>query len=377
MIRILYLATDFFLKGGIQRYSRAQVQALRKAVGAQNVTVLSVHAPEERAFEEPFVTDYNGGGTSFLQRLKYVQACLHFARNRQYEIVWVNHVSLLPLAVFLAKRYRISNVLLNIYGLEMWSSTLGFLARSSLKYATKIISDCHFTANYTQEKFSIPSERFTVIWDPVDTQRFQPMESANWILPRYGVPYDPDRTYLMTLGRISVGSRHKGYDRMLDIMHQIGRQDVIYLIVGDGDDRPRLEQRVADEGLEGRVFFLGAIPEEDLVAVYNAADIFVLVSDRGPGRGEGVPLTPLEAAACGKPIIVGNEDGSQEAVIDGVNGYVVSPRDLGMIRTKIVALVKNKGKREQMGKMACQHIIDEFSYNIFFQKTKAILQNLN
>ena len=54
------------------------------------------------------------------------------------------------------------------------------------------------------------------------------------------------------------------------------------------------------------------VHEDDLPKFYRASRIFTLVSDRGKGRGEGIPLTPLEAMACGSPIIVGNQDGSQE-----------------------------------------------------------------
>lgn len=375
MPEILYLATDFFLKGGIQRYSRAQVNAIREAVGARRVTTLSVHSAGARAFEEPFQTDYAGGGTSLAHRIRYVQACFHFVSKKRYDVVWVNHISLLPLGVLLSKIFHISHVILNIYGLEMWSN-LRFQNRWFLHYATKIIADCHFTANYTKETFSLPSVLFTVIWDPVDTARFQPMDSAAQVLPRYGIEYERGRTYLMTLGRVSVGARHKGYDRMLDTIKQIERNDVVYLIVGDGDDGARLKERVAQEGLEERVFFLGSIPESDLVAVYNAADIFVLVSDRGPGRGEGVPLTPLEAASCGKPIIVGDEDGSPEAVRDGVNGYIVSPHELDTLKSRILTLVADPETRKKMGTNARVHMIENFSYELFTKKTQGILRDM-
>lgn len=372
---ILYLATDFFLKGGIQRYSRAQVKAIREIVGERQTTVLSVHSPGERSFEEPFRTDYSGGGTALPHRIKYALTAVRYALIGAYDMVWANHISLLPLAVFLSRVFHIPHVVLNIYGLEMWSG-LRWYERAVLRYATKIISDCHFTANYVETEFAILPEQVTVIWDPVDTQKFVPMDSAPWILPRYGVDYNPDNTYLMTLGRISVGSRHKGYDRMLDIMKQIERDDIVYLIVGDGDDRMRLEQRVIDEGLSGRVFFLGSIPEKDLVAVYNAADIFVLVSDRGKGRGEGVPLTPLEAASCGKPIIVGNEDGSAESVIDGENGYVVSPRNRQELYERILTLVEKPAMRKAMGVKARTYIMANFSYATFYKKIQSVIDSI-
>jgi phosphatidylinositol alpha-1,6-mannosyltransferase len=110
--------------------------------------------------------------------------------------------------------------------------------------------------------------------------------------------------------------------------------------------------------------------------VYNGADIFVLVSDRGPGRGEGVPLTPLEAAACGKPIIVGNEDGSREAIIDGESGFIVSPRDLNSIRKAILRLVDNKELRENMGHSARLRVKREFSKEVFKSRTENLVESI-
>lgn len=208
-----------------------------------------------------------------------------------------------------------------------------------------------------------------VIWDPVDVNRFVPRDTAEWILPRYGVPYNNDTCYLMTLGRVSKVSQHKGYDRMLDVMKRIKREDVVYLIAGDGDDRYRLEMRVVDEGLQGRVYFLGSIPEMDLVDIYNSTDIFILISDRGKGRGEGVPLTPLEAAACSKPIIVGNEDGSREAIIQGENGYCVSPSNIDEILSTVLRLVDDEALRLQMGLAARNHVEREFSNDAFLLRT--------
>jgi phosphatidylinositol alpha-1,6-mannosyltransferase len=137
-----------------------------------------------------------------------------------------------------------------------------------------------------------------------------------------------------------------------------------------------LEKRVKDEGLTGRIFFLGSVAERDLVDVYNSGDIFILVSDRGYGRGEGVPLTPLEAAACGKPIIVGDEDGSREAVEDGENGFIVSPRELENIAKAITTIVDDPVLRERMGQYARQRVERDFSYTVFQHRTSAVIKNL-
>ncbi len=129
-------------------------------------------------------------------------------------------------------------------------------------------------------------------------------------------------------------------------------------------------------GLERKVFFIGSVPEATLPDVYNLGDMFSLVSERGLGKGEGVPLTPLEAAACGKPIVVGNEDGSQEAVIDGENGRIISPRDPAAMRDAIATILLDDENRRRMGLAARARIEAEFSYEGFRNKTGRLLDDL-
>lgn len=81
-------------------------------------------------------------------------------------------------------------------------------------------------------------------------------------------------------------------------------------------------------GLAGRVHFLGFTREDDPPDVYRSAEVFSLVTHRSVRHGKGIPLTPLEAAACGKLIVVGSQGDSEEAVAEEENGFVVDPHDL-------------------------------------------------
>ena len=249
-----------------------------------------------------------------------------------------------------------------------------YLERKALKKPLTIISDSHFSAKYFLEKYEIDQDQLHVIWDPVDTERFAPRPVDKKVLfEHYYLPFSHSKLTIMILGRISIESRHKGYDRLIDLMAELREYDIQLLICGDGDDRERLKNRVIQIGLEDRIHFTGSIPENDLVNIYQLADIFVLVSDRGINRGEGVPLTPLEAAACGKPIIVGNEDGSQEAVREGVNGYIVSPREPSQLKERILELYHHPTVRETMGEEARKVILEDFSYDVFKTRLSHVL----
>ena len=370
---LFYLASDVFAMGGIERYSRYQVQALRELLPGTVLKIYSYNSPQPGGFEEPIEVEHQGGGHGWLAKIRYSLIVSFQILISQPEIIWVNHIHLLPIAYISRIFHRKAIIFLNVYGLEIWSG-LKLFEIFSLSRVCNIISDSHFTANYLTQELNIPADRIRVIWDPVDTTRFKPLAvQESSIRLKFGLPDKKSKLTLMILGRISVGSRHKGYDRLIDLMKEIIEEDITLIIAGDGDDRLRLMGRIENEGLIGKVFFTGSVPEHDLVDIYQIPDIFILVSDRGISRGEGVPLTPLEAAACGKPIIVGDQDGSQEAIREGENGYVVSPDNRDQLKRVVLRLYNQESLRIKMGINARKIIEQEFSYQVFKRKHRDIL----
>ena len=375
-MRILYLAIGVFDKGGISRYCRYQIRALRELAGAQNVNVMSLFPPGPNDFEEPFEVDYRGRGIGLRGETSYLARGANRAFALRPDIVWSSHIRLLP-AAWTARIAAIgARLAANVYGRELWSRWQR-IYRPLLRGADAVVSDCHFSGNFVVEDYGIRPERVHVIWDCVDLSRFHPDSRRGDLLEQFGIPKGPGLRYVLTLGRMEPATRYKGYDRLLDALAALRENpNVIGIFAGDGGDRERLERRARAMGLERKAFFVGSVSEAMLPDVYNLGDLFALVSERGHGKGEGVPLTPLEAAACGKPIVVGNEDGSQEAVIDGETGRVISPRDPGAMRDAIATILLDDETRRRMGLAARARIEAEFSYEGFRNQTGRLLDDL-
>ncbi len=378
MDKILYLSPGVFDKGGISRYTRFQARALRELVGADAVRVLSLLPPDEGSFEEPFAVDFASFGPTRAGKALFAMAAALSALEGRPELVWAAHVGLGPLGLSLSRALG-AKLALNIYGHEVWTN-LRKLSATSLRRADCVVSDCHNTLNYALEHGLRQNRGSVVHWDCVDTERLFPGAGgdASSVLALYGVPRpELGTTTVMTLGRMSTGAMHKGYDRLLEVMTRIAPEERVRLVlVGGGDQRARLEARAEELGLSARVFFTGRVHEDDLPAIYDACDVFSLVSDVGQGRGEGIPLTPLEAAACGKPILVGNQDGSREAAEDGVSGFVLDPFDLDTHAERIVRLARDMELRRSMGEAARARIEREHSFERFKERTRDLLAEL-
>ena len=237
------------------------------------------------------------------------------------------------------------------------------------------MSDCHNTAAYLLRHRLRAPARTVVHWDCVDVARFAPGDPGD-VLARYGAPASSAITVL-TLGRMGPGTEYKGYDRLLEVLAGIPAEVPVRLVLaGDGARRAELAGKARALGLAGRALFVGLVREQDLPALYRACDVFSLVTHRGHGTGEGIPLTPLEAAACAKPILVGDQDGSHEAVEDGVSGFVVHTFDLDALRERIVRLARDPALRARMGAAARARVEREHAYERFRDRVAELLEEM-
>ncbi len=113
----------------------------------------------------------------------------------------------------------------------------------------------------------------------------------------------------------------KGMSYLIRAMTHV--KDGSLLIIGDGPERKKLELLSSQLRLGDRVFFTGWISDRSTILRYlEQATVFVL-----PSLSEGLPRVLIEAMACGLPVVATNVGGVPEAVVDGVNGVLVPPRD--------------------------------------------------
>lgn len=377
-MKILYLSPGVFDKGGISRYNRYQISALREICGESNVKVLSLYGPDKESFEEEFKVTWHGTGFNTRSKILYLLKVMLNIILWKPSLVFVGHVNFSGFSKTLAKVVG-SKVVLNVYGLEVWSG-LSLFADWGLRNADYVISDCHFTAKYIEEEKYRKKESTKVIWDCVDLEKFKPLEKPDEIfLCKYGLPPTGEHFIILTLGRIAKEASHKGYHRLLEVFKKV--VEVVpharLIFAGKGSMVEELKSIAIANDLEENVVFTGMVHEDDMAKLYSYADVFSLVSDRGKGRGEGIPLTPLEAMACGTPIIVGNQDGSQEAVFDQQNGYVIDPFDLESHAAILITLSGNKKELLRLSKGAVHIANSAFSYQIFKKKHVDFLEKIN
>lgn len=158
----------------------------------------------------------------------------------------------------------------------------------------------------------------------------------------YGGPW------LLTVARLDF---HKGIDTVIRALPAIRAAfpTARYAVAGIGSRRASLERLVTDLGLEDAVRLLGFVPDQDLPALYTAADLFLLVSRRYDLLVEGFGISIVEASASGLPVIAGRSGGIPEAVREGETGMVVEPDDPAAVANAAIRLLGDEALRRRVG----------------------------
>lgn len=207
----------------------------------------------------------------------------------------------------------------------------------------------------------------------VDTARFGPGTTEQRTQRRDAFGLEEDALVVASVNRLVP---RKGMDVLIRASAQVARQfpELTVLIGGSGRETERLTKLIAQTGAPVRL--LGRIPDEDVVALYQAADIMaMLCHDRWGGlEQEGFGIVFLEAAACALPQIAGNSGGAAEAVVGGETGLIVEdPQDLTQVCVALESLLKSSEERLRMGSAARNRTVDSFDYDKLAARLEAAI----
>jgi glycosyltransferase involved in cell wall biosynthesis len=140
-------------------------------------------------------------------------------------------------------------------------------------------------------------------------------------------------------------------------------------LIGEGEQRPVLEERVKTLGIADKVKFIGRVEHDRLAGYYQRSHVFVLSS-----KNEGMSNSALEALASGLPLVVSGTGGMQELVTDGINGYFIDPDNAPAFAEKLVAFAEHPEMLTSLG-VESRRLAEERSWDKVAQHFRAVLEN--
>jgi phosphatidylinositol alpha-1,6-mannosyltransferase len=193
-----------------------------------------------------------------------------------------------------------------------------------------------------------------------DPAFFHPGRDTSTLRSRLGLGDGP---LLLTVARLVP---HKGIDVALRGMAALAGQwpTLRYLIIGRGEDGPRLAAMAESLGLAGRVVFAGGLTDAEIADAYAAATVYVGLSRVDAGiNAEGFGIAFVEAAASGIPSVAGDSGGVRSAVRDGRTGLVVAPSDVSAVAAAIGSLLADPSRRRAMGAAGRADALSHFNWD--------------
>jgi glycosyltransferase involved in cell wall biosynthesis len=376
-MQIHVLAPNLFgFKGGVQVYSAFLLQALQRLYPSFDYTVFLKYeqsiSHNLRALQFLPTTQfhcfgekvYNANAWSRRWQTGYsATTILASALWQRPQLTILTELSSYVLLCHYLKRFMNRPYWVVLHGLEAWNlQDAAYLA--ALRNADRIIAVSHYTRDRILSEGYLNPAKVAVLPNTFDAKEFQIQPKPTYLLERYAL--SADQPIILTVSRLQKFAKYKGYDKVLQALPQVRQQipDVRYLLAGKGDDFPRLQAMVSKLGIEDCVTFTGFIPEHELGDHYNLCDVFAM-----PSKGEGFGIVYLEALACGKPVLAGNQDGAVDPLVNGQLGCLVNPDDVEAIAHYLIQILQGTYPNPLLYQPEClrQEVMQRFEFKQFCQ----------
>lgn len=353
----------FSCEGGIQSYVKDILQA--HSAEKADVFLLRDGAEVENPFESSAIEfHYLKTRSAAIGRTRLAITLFAYLLKNRPQRVFCGHINLAPLIQTLCKPLGIPYTVLT-YGKEVWNS-LPVVKEKALQQADRVWTISRYSRDRLCLANALDLSRVDLLPCIVDGDAFTPGIKSADLVERYQLA---GAKVLMTVARLWSGDPYKGVDVTIRALPEIIQSfpQVKYLVIGRGDDQPRLAQLAEDLGVSDRVIFAGFVPTEALADHYRLADAYVMPSQEGFG------IVYLEAMACGVPVLSGDADGSADPLQDGKLGWRVPHRDPTAVAAACIEILKGEDPRCN-GVWLRQTVLEHFGKSALAQKLKVLLE---
>jgi glycosyltransferase involved in cell wall biosynthesis len=222
----------------------------------------------------------------------------------------------------------------------------------------RIITGSHNSRASVRKAFRLRDDQITTIHDGVDTRTFRPLEIAK----------RPNE--ILFVGNSD--DQNKGARYLIEAVKLLDERGIdFHLTFKDRLNAQMVPRMLRDLGLEHRVTFLGRQTVDELVRLYNEAQVLV-----SPSLYEGFGLPAAEAMACGTPVIATTAGAFPEVIADGETGVLVQPGDARALADAIASLLSDPARRASLGAAGVRRIEEQFSWRVCAERTAALYEEV-
>lgn len=375
-LKVLHLG-KFDDVGGIERHVRSLLRGLVATGEVEPVNLVSNDSPRTtRHTDHGYLTVRAaclGAVASFALSPSLPLLALRLHRERQFDLVHLHFpdplgqfvASLLPVSVRRVISWH-SDIVRQQWAMAFYQPLLtSFVRRSDAVVAA---TPFHFSGSTQLPPEDVGPQRVVIPYG-FEAGEFQPSAASRSRLQALLAEKRAAGGHaLFALGRHVY---YKGFDVL---MKALARIDAVLWLGGTGPLTDELKAVAQREGVASKVRFVGRIPDDELVAYYEAADVFVLPS---VAKAEAFGLVQLEAMYLRRPVVSCRLGTGVEWVNqDGVTGLVVPPRDEGALAAAVNRLLADPAMRASFGEAGHRRVERDFSKDNMVRRTLALYREV-
>lgn len=368
--RTLLVTNDFPPRvGGIER----MLEALAGELPADRVTVFGPAHPHAAGFDSSLSYRVLRQRERFLMPTPGVGDRIATAvRDTASDVVLFG--AMYPLAMLGPRLARMGIPYLSAaHGFEYWLS-IAPGTHAAMRYAASRAARVFCCSGFVARTVRTAVPRATpvsVLHLGADPATFRPDLPTADLRERHDIG---DRPVVVCVSRLVA---RKGQDVLIEGIDRIRARapGAVLVIVGSGPYEPHL-RALAARAPAGSVVFTGAVPAQDLPRYYALGDVFAMpCRTRLAGlEVEGWGNVFIEAAACGKPVVVGDSGGAREALVDGETGVLVDGADVGAVADAVGCLLADPERARRMGVAGRNRVLERLTWTAVAERLSRWLQ---
>jgi glycosyltransferase involved in cell wall biosynthesis len=356
--RVLYLV-DTLNVGGTE--TQVAHVALRLRSRAHDVVVGCLHAEGSllevlKRGNVPIVEFRKGKTLLSLNGLYQLFRLAHFLRRGRFHAVhshdlWSNLLAI-P-AAWLARIPIIISSRRYLADLEWYTPWRSAVMRVIYRLSTRVTVNSRSVRDLLARRDSLSPEKIQVLNNAVDVDRFATAQGDREHL----FPGTGSHSKLIAVVA-NMYSRVKGHTHLISAASSVCRDipEAIFVLIGDGKERPNLEQQVRQAGLEKNFLFLGS--RGDVPELLACCNLFVL-----PSEAEALPNALLEAMAAGLPVVGTRVGGIPEIIRNGMDGLIVPAKDPHALAEAILRILQNPRLAKQLSQAGQDMVRAHFGFD--------------
>jgi len=368
--KILYVITKSNF-GGAQRYVYDMATSLPKdehdvlvACGGRGDLCAKLNTAGIKTITIPHLTR----NVRMFNDLRVFHSLLKIYRQERPDIVHLNSTKIGGLGAVAGRFAGVPKILFTAHGWVYKEDRRWVLKKITyfLSWVTVLFS--HNTVVVSQNDYDLAprlwvTNKIKKVYNGIDAFTPEEKERARDILLKK-ISSDTLSKNTIWLGSISELHKNKGLVYAINAIRELVKRghDIVFFIIGEGDERKMLEQSIKENKIEKKVFLVGNIPNASLTL--SAFDIFTLTSIK-----EGLPYTILEAGNVALPTVASHTGGIPEIVEDMESGMLVMPKDEKGLVVALEHLIKNKKKRFELGKSLKKQVTRYFTKDKMIKET--------